>query len=150
MLNVANHMVKDVVNAGRADLYLLNRSSEDTAALIWHDPDKALTANLSKAPDLELPIRGLIGSVASGQGDGKAGEVVSNRVSEDPRYDKEIDNRSHWAQPVSMLCVPIMLTSRDQEVFDTRNCLGVLQHVNKIDIGGFSEYDSHIAIQVRW
>ena len=122
---------------------------DETKMLVWHDPDKALTANLSMAPDLQLPMGGLVGLAASGQGEAYAGIVVSNRVSEDPRYDKEIDNRSHWAQPTTMMCIPILSANADPNSTDNAcGCFGVLQIVNKIDPAGFNDYDAQIAAQV--
>jgi hypothetical protein len=152
MLNAAHHMAKDVIRAGRADLYLsisTDPSTDEMPMLIWHDPDKALTANLSMAPDLQLPMRGMVGRAASGQGDGFAGIVASNQVQDDPRYDKEIDNRSHWAHPTTMMCVPIVSASADKDAAGgLSNRFGVLQVVNKIDPGGFTDYDAQVAAQV--
>ncbi len=146
MLNAGRSIAKEVLHTGRVDLYLTSRDALGfNTTLLWHDPDKALTSNISKSPDLELPLTGLLGLTVSGKSGEFEGEVVvSNNVSDDPRYDKEVDNRSHWAHPVTMLCCPISAADEKNSV----SCLGVLQLVNKIDANGFNEHDSRLAAKV--
>jgi hypothetical protein len=150
MLNAGQWIAKEVVRTGRVDLYLTTHNALGcTNTLIWHDPDKALTSNISKAPDLELPLNGLLGFSVSGCAGHFEGEVVvSNNVSDDPRYDKEVDNRSHWAHPVTMMCCPILATIADPDKTNSVSCLGVLQLVNKIDPGGFNEHDCQLVAKV--
>ena len=53
MLNAGQLIAKEVMRTGRVDLYLTTHNALGcTNTLIWHDPDKALTSNISKAPDL--------------------------------------------------------------------------------------------------
>jgi hypothetical protein len=146
MLNAGRSIAKEVLHPGRVDLYLTTRDALGfNTTLLWHDPDKALTSNISKSPDLELPLSGLLGLAVSGNSGEFQGEVVvSNNVSDDPRYDKEVDNRSHWAHPVTMLCCPISAADDKNSV----SCLGVLQLVNKIDSSGFDDHDSQLAAKV--
>ncbi len=146
MLNAGRLIAKEVLRTGRVDLYLTTHDAVGcNTTLLWHDPDKALTSNISKSPDLELPLGGLLGLTVSGEsGEFEGDVVVSNNVSDDPRYDKEVDNRSHWAHPVTMLCCPISAASENKSA----TCLGVLQLVNKIDPSGFNQHDSRLASKV--